>query len=96
MLNSLNIIAEAVLRVEHKVDVLLQIRLYDWKSAYPMGQGTMCPVCLSEIKYQMNLSANVVTRKCGCGTKLSPMLFDDTDASTNNPINNPVITNGNT
>jgi hypothetical protein len=76
--NSLSVIAEAVLRVEHKLDVLLQIRLNDWKSAYPMANGTVCPICTTEVQYQMNISANVVTRKCGCGTKLSPMIFEDT------------------
>ena len=71
---ALGILAEAVLRLEHKLDLVLTALQFLEKT--PPKQmhfvGNMCPVCKQLIDYQVDITHNVVTRKCGCKTGKQP------------------------
>lgn len=69
---ALRILAEAVLRLEHKLDLILK---HLNASVMPMHfVGQTCSVCKKSIDYQVDMAAGVVTRKCDCKSgKLPPM-----------------------
>lgn len=71
---ALGILAEALARVEHKLDLVL--KALKFLGTEPFMQmhfaGNMCPVCNQTIDYQVDLTHNVVTRKCGCKTGKQP------------------------
>lgn len=58
---------EAVLRLEHKVDLLL--RQVNEKELTKVGAPThTCPVCKQVVNYNVDIEDSVVIRKCGCST----------------------------
>src|ERR1017187_10379054 len=63
---ALNILAEGLLRCEHKLDLILRhLKVL----VTPMHfVGTPCPVCSNPIDYQVDVGHNVVVRKCKCST----------------------------
>lgn len=62
-----HIIAEALARIEHKLDAIL--RHGRVPAPAPMSfMGTTCPACNQTIEYQVDLQHNVVVRKCQCST----------------------------
>lgn len=74
---ALAIIAEALTRIEHKIDLVLT-RL-GFLDKTPLRQlqfeGASCPVCLMTVSYQIDVVHGVVARKCGCTTgKLPPLI----------------------
>lgn len=67
---ALSLLAEALLRIEHKLDAILHAFEI---VAKPMGFiGTACPVCKQPVQYQMDIVHNVVKRRCGCATGMIP------------------------
>lgn len=67
----LGYLAEALARVEHKLDQLLK---FVGAITTPMHfPGQDCPVCHKVIDYQIDIIKNVVTRRCGCSTGKQPM-----------------------
>lgn len=71
---ALGILAEAVLRIEHKLDIIMtRLGFLDPTPPPQLGfVGTTCPVCRSMIEYQIDITNNVVVRKCGCKTGKQP------------------------
>lgn len=71
---SLGILAEAVLRIEHKIDLVLgRLGFLDASPNKMMHFiGNMCPVCCQAVDYQIDITHNVVVRKCGCKTGKQP------------------------
>lgn len=71
---ALGILAEAVLRIEHKLDIIMtRLGFLDPTPCPQLGfLGTTCPVCKSMIEYQIDITHNVVVRKCGCKTGKQP------------------------
>ena|SRR5258708_5658736 len=68
-----DILAEALARVEYKLDLVIKFMGMP-PSTVPMHfQGQTCPICLKVVDYQINLGKNVVTRRCGCSTGKLPM-----------------------
>lgn len=74
-------IMEALARIEHKVDIALTIAL---ATANVAGLGVkdlpdvnspehICPICGISPTHQADIQKAVVTRKCGCGTKIIPI-----------------------
>ena len=62
---------EAMARIEHKVDLLLELarRLMSNSSLVKVGTlGHVCPVCNDGVFYQVDPTDAVVFRKCGCAT----------------------------
>ena len=87
-----SILAEAVARIEHKLDLILRaIKYYEAPERMPMNFiGHPCPVCDQLVKYTVDLTQNVVVRQCQCTTgKLVPTipLF---------PVDTPGVPNGRT
>jgi hypothetical protein len=61
-----SILAEALARVEHKLDVLLRALGQD-NSFQPMHfTGQVCPICKATIDYIIDIQNNVVVRRCSC------------------------------
>ncbi len=74
---ALAIIAEALARIEHKVDLVLQrLGFLDNKPFQQLQfEGMSCPVCSQPVAYQIDVMHGVVARKCGCTTgKLPPLI----------------------
>jgi hypothetical protein len=70
-----NILAEALARIEHKIDKLL-IALGPQRYIEPMHfAGQTCPVCKSQIDYLIDIQNNVVVRRCGCRTNMLPSII---------------------
>lgn len=67
------ILAEALARVEHKLDLLLKHNKVQGLQVHFPGQS--CPLCGFLIDYQIDLMKNVVVRRCKCTTgKVAPMV----------------------
>lgn len=81
-----DVLAEALARLEHKVDLILEFL------ATTVGPGTqgflltqvgdqkhVCPVCTQQVQYMVDIIKKVVIRKCGCATGMiapfDPTLF---------------------
>ena len=61
-----DVLAEALARIEHKVDALLR---HFKVQATPMSfDGQTCPACNSVIKYDVDVLKGVVVRRCLCST----------------------------
>lgn len=70
---ALDTLAEAIVRVEHKVDML--IRHFKLSSVPMHFPGQTCPICGSFIDYQIDIMKSVVVRKCQCSTgKVAPTI----------------------
>lgn len=84
------ILAEALLRIEHKVDVILR-SLVGTTSIQPLHfVGQVCPVCLMTVDYTVDAVQQVVVRRCGCKTgKIPSSIQLIPDGVTNNVNTNP-------
>lgn len=66
----LSIIAEALARVEHKLDALLR---HHNVPVFPMHfTGNLCAGCGTVVDYQIDIEHQVVVRKCQCKTGKIP------------------------
>jgi hypothetical protein len=66
----LNILAEALARIEHKLDYLLR---HHNVPIYPMHfSGNICPTCNKQVEYLIDVKSQVVVRRCDCGTGKVP------------------------
>lgn len=73
----LNILAEALLRLEHKLDLLVLAAYANSPLMPTMSfKGLTCPVCNQEVKYSIDMVHRVVKRNCGCSTNLVVPTFD--------------------
>lgn len=61
-------IMEALARIEHKLDLLLdsEERIRNYPSV--SDTGNKCPVCRQSVNYNVDINDAVVVRKCGCST----------------------------
>ena len=60
---------EALLRVEHKLDLLLGQARLDEGDFTKVGSATHnCPLCKQNVQYTVDVADSVVIRKCGCST----------------------------
>jgi len=69
---ALGIIAEALARIEHKLDVIIKA---SWSSNSPFltsvgDKSHSCPLCKQQVKYTVDVIKKVLTRQCGCKTGL--------------------------
>lgn len=94
----LGILAEALARIEHKLDLVLKTLKYPESTELKMPMqfsGHQCPVCMMPVNYQIDIMKNVVVRRCDCTTgKVPPSspLFPVTPspgAVNGNPSSNP-------
>jgi hypothetical protein len=69
----LGIIAEAVLRLEHKVDLLLTHLKVPVKPMHFVGNS--CPVCKQANDFYIDVVKNIVSKRCGCSTGKQPSVF---------------------
>lgn len=60
------LIAEAVLRIEHKLDALLRFTCAPVMPMHFVGQA--CPACQMPVDYTVDIKAGVVVRRCECKT----------------------------
>lgn len=68
-------LAEALIRIEHKLDIVLRALKVPVLSAPPLvphGSYT-CPLCKQQVYYQPDSGRGVTVRKCGCTTGLVPV-----------------------
>jgi hypothetical protein len=77
-----HLVAEALLRIEHKVDALL--RHFKVPTTQMHFIGSACPVCMNLIEYQLDMKNNVAIRKCNCRSGKQPSLFPITDIGEGN------------
>lgn len=66
----LAILAEALARIEHKLDYLLRHHNVPVLPMYFTGNA--CPVCNKLIEYQIDVKHQVVVRRCDCTTGKIP------------------------
>ena len=64
------VLAEALVRVEHKVDAIMRHLQVKSKPMHFIGE--QCPVCSKPIEYQVDIFMNVVVRRCGCNSGKIP------------------------
>ena len=69
-----HLIAEAVLRMEHKLDILLE-RMFAGPHPAMQFATTSCPVCKQQVVYQLDMEHQIAIRRCGCKTGLVPTQF---------------------
>ena len=72
-----NVLAEAMARLEHKLDLVLEQITPGPSRAVPLpalGSPKTCPVCKQNIDYQVDQINKVIVRKCGCKTGLQAPL----------------------
>ena len=72
-----SVLAEALARVEHKLDVLISLIAMGGlagKFAQMGAPDHTCPLCHQQVKYQVDIFKGVVTRQCGCSTGLQAPL----------------------
>jgi hypothetical protein len=69
MIKGLHILAEALARIEHKIDLLFNVQGAQF-NAHPLMQfpGNMCPVCKGQVRYVIDIQHNMAKRMCGCTT----------------------------
>jgi hypothetical protein len=67
---ALKIIAEAILRVEHKIDAVM--RFLKVPSEPMHFVGLTCPSCNMPVDYTVDIQAGVVVRRCNCKTGKVP------------------------
>lgn len=69
----LSILAEALARIEHKLDLLID-GLFMKSTVHSKVHfiGNTCPVCTEPIDYQVDVQHQVVVRRCGCKTGKIP------------------------
>lgn len=69
----LSILAEALMRIEHKLDLLIE-GFFVKTVVHPKLHffGNTCPVCGESIDYQIDVQHQVVVRRCGCKTGKIP------------------------
>jgi len=66
----LSILAEALARIEHKLDCMVRATS---TPVYPMHfSGNVCPSCNQAVDYQIDVQHQVVVRRCGCSTGKVP------------------------
>ena len=87
------IIAEAVLRIEHKLDAIM--RFLKVPLPAPMHfVGSLCPGCGMMIEYQVDFQHQVAVRRCGCKTgkvpSAIPMFPVTQEKKEKNPYVDPV------
>lgn len=70
---ALGIIAEALLRIEHKVDAL--IKAFDIKTTPLHFIGQACPVCQQFVDFTVDVQKGVAVRRCGCKTGKVPSMI---------------------
>ena len=64
-------ISEALARIEHKLDLLLDSQAAQDKHLILRSVGSdehTCPLCQVPVTYYVNMLENTITRMCGCST----------------------------
>ena len=70
-MSSPHALAEALARVEHKLDLLLesQAGIDGGLALRTVGDPShLCPLCQAAVTYQVDLMNQSLTRRCGCST----------------------------
>lgn len=63
------LLMETLLRVEHKLDLVLKRYPVDDEDFVKVGAvNHSCPVCAHPVTYNVDVNESVVVRKCGCST----------------------------
>lgn len=76
-MSSPNTLAEALARVEHKLDLLLESQAGLDRQLQLRSVGDpehLCPVCQQAVKYHVDIMSKLLTRTCGCSTGKSAPL----------------------
>ena len=76
----LHLLAEAILRSEHKLDALLKHFKIQTQPMHFIGQ--VCPVCHHNIDYLIDIQHQVVIRRCNCKTGKVPSTIPLTPVTT--------------
>lgn len=70
---ALAIIAEALARIEHKLDVIIRnVIPFASTAENSMSFFNICPLCQRVVEHQIDLQHNVVVRRCGCSSRMFP------------------------
>ena len=66
------VLAEALSRLEHKVDLLMHLIAGNFSGAHlQLGDPNhICPVCQSQVTYRIDIANKVAIRSCKCSTGL--------------------------
>lgn len=70
------LILEALARIEHKLDVIIEHSSPLLVTDTSMQGSRFCPICGKSVTYNLDFVNGVVTRKCGCSTGMSPLKFE--------------------
>lgn len=89
LLGAINVLAEALLRIEHKLDVIMRgIGISEGVHPQLHFVGQVCPVCKQQIEYQVDIANQVVKRRCGCTSGKQPPLIPLIPAAGDSPNGN--------
>ena len=70
---SLQDLAEAMARIEYKLDLLLEGQAGGQVRSYAsLGSARRCPACGQPVRHQLGVFTKAVTRICGCKTGIVP------------------------
>ena len=69
---ALGVLAEALARIEHKLDLLLRGTLSSSRLISVGDKSHACPLCNQQVKYSIDILKRVLTRQCGCKTGFQP------------------------
>lgn len=70
-------LAEALARVEHKLDLLLESQAGQDRQLQLRTLGDpehLCPLCQQSVTYLVDIMSKLLTRKCGCSTGMQAPL----------------------
>lgn len=90
--------AEDLVRLEHKVDLLLDLVCSVHWNAFgtipdfePFKSGRKCPVCQQETKFYISMADGMIHRSCGCKSGLVPMTMEEANEVRQAPVKQEVI-----
>jgi hypothetical protein len=69
-----SILAEALLRIEFKLDLILKGLSLGSMEPMQFTERAPCPACREAIQFQVDIQQQVVKRVCGCKTGKQPPL----------------------
>lgn len=78
-MNAADVLAEALARIEYKIDTLakkLKIDLSQFEDKMIPGIRRICPFCSMPVEDLVDLDRKVVKRTCGCSTGKFIVTFD--------------------
>lgn len=72
-MSALSTIAEAIARLEYKLDLVIRFLMPNGNYKPMHFFGHECPVCKNTVDYQIDMANKIVVRKCNCKSGKIPV-----------------------